>query len=107
MLRRLRCGLLLSWLALSATVSVSAQAPDAPAAAPADATDSRAASFQAVSGAVKEDVPGGPLMLAAYAFVWLAVFGYVFRLVRLHRNVEVELARVERAIDSAKSGARG
>jgi CcmD family protein len=39
--------------------------------------------------------------------VWLAVFGYVFRLVRLHRNIEGELARVERAIDSAKTGARG
>jgi CcmD family protein len=105
MLRRLRCGLLWSWLALSLLSlpgSALAQAPDT--AAP---TDSRAASFEAVSGPTKEDVAGGPLMLAAYAFVWLAVFGYVFRLVRLHRNIEVELARVERAIDSAKTAARG
>jgi CcmD family protein len=96
----LRCGLLLSWLLLSVPGSALAQAPSA--------TDERAQSFEAVTGAVKEDVAGGPLMLAAYAFVWLAVFGYGFRLVRLHRSIEAELGRVERAVEAAaKSGARG
>jgi CcmD family protein len=106
MVRLMRCGLLLSWLLLSVPGSALAQAPSAPHAT--DATDERAQSFEAVSGAVKEDIAGGPLMLAAYAFVWLAVFGYGFRLVRLHRSIEAELARVERAVEvAAKSGARG
>ncbi|HEX4352206.1 MAG TPA: CcmD family protein [Polyangiales bacterium] len=96
MLRRLRLGLLLACLHGFAPQLARVHAQDEKSAA-----DERAQSFQAVTGAVKEDVAGGPLMLAAYAVVWLAVFGYVFRLVRLHRNIEVELARVERAVDSA------
>jgi CcmD family protein len=55
-----------------------------------------------VQGAVKEDIAGGPLMLAAYAVVWLAVFGYVFRLVRLQRGVEANLERLERMLGSSQ-----
>jgi CcmD family protein len=61
----------------------------------------RATSFQAVSGAVKENVPGGPLLLAAYAVVWLAVLGYVWRLSRLHAGVEERLNSLERALAAA------
>ena len=99
MLRRMRSmilalGLFAGVLApLSATFAQDAAEPTA---------DDRAASFQAVSGAVKEDVPGGPLMLAAYAVVWIAVFGYVFRLVRLQRGVEANLERLERTLGSAQ-----
>ncbi|HEY2735917.1 MAG TPA: CcmD family protein [Polyangiales bacterium] len=96
MLRRLRLGLLLVCLASIAPNLARVNAQDEKS-----ASDERAQSFQAVSGGVKEDVAGGPLMLAAYAVVWLAVFGYVFRLARLHRNIEVELTRIERAVDSA------
>jgi CcmD family protein len=70
---------------------------------PKSAQDDRAASFEAVTGPVKEDVAGGPLMLAAYAVVWLAIFGYGFRLVRLHRSIEDNLSRVERAVLAAGS----
>ena len=62
------------------------------------AADDRAASFQAVSGGVQEDVAGGPLMLLAYAAVWLVVFGYVFRINRLQRGVEANVERLERSI---------
>jgi CcmD family protein len=65
------------------------------------AAQDRAQSFEAVSGAVKEDIAGGPLMLAAYAVVWLALFGYVFRLVRLQRGLEDNLTRVEQAVANA------
>lgn len=75
---------------------VSAQAEDADGVD--DVADDRAQSFQAVSGAVQEDVPGGPLMLAAYAAVWIVVFGYVFRINRLQRGVEANLERLERSI---------
>jgi CcmD family protein len=98
MLRCMRSGLVIGWLftvcALGLTGSSLVHAQK-------DAAEERATSFQSVPGAVKEDVPGGPLMLAAYAIVWLAVFGYVFRLVRLHRSVEVNMARLERAVNSA------
>jgi CcmD family protein len=66
-------------------------------------SEERAQSFQAVTGAVKEDIAGGPLMLAAYAFVWVALFAYVFRLVRLHRALEQHLDRVEHAVGDAPS----
>jgi CcmD family protein len=69
------------------------------AASPARADDTaqqdRAQTFEAVTGAVKEDVPGGPLVVAAYALIWLAVFGYVFRLVRLQRGNDENLARLQ------------
>ena len=85
-------------LALSAAQPAFAQEGETPA-------DDRAQSFQAVSGAVKEDVAGGPLLLAAYAFVWVAVFGYVWRLSLLHARVESSLGRLDAAL--AKSLPRG
>ena len=60
--------------------------------------EDRAASFQAVSGGTQEDVAGGPLMLLAYAAVWLVVFGYVYRINRLQRGVETNVERLERSI---------
>jgi CcmD family protein len=98
MLRRMRSMVLALSLFAGALVPLSATyAQDAQ-----PASDDRAASFQAVTGGVKEDVAGGPLMLAAYAIVWLAVFGYVFRLVRLQRGVEANLERLERTLGSAQ-----
>ena len=47
------------------------------------------------------DVPGGPLMVAAYALIWLAVLGYVFRLVRLQRGVDENLARLQQDLQKA------
>jgi CcmD family protein len=72
-----------------------------PAARADDAAQDRAQTFEAVSGPVKEDVPGGPLLVAAYAFVWLAVFGYVFRLVRLQRGADENLARLQQDLSKA------
>lgn len=69
--------------------------------------DDRATSFQATTGAVKEEVAGGPLLVAAYGFVWLAVFGYVVRLGRLQAGAEARVAALERAVAAAKGdGAR-
>lgn len=66
-----------------------------------DAATDRAQSFEAVSGAVKEDVPGGPLLVAAYALIWLAVLGYVFRLVRLQKGADENLARLQQDLQRA------
>jgi CcmD family protein len=65
------------------------------------AKNDRATSFEAVSGAVKEDVPGGPLLIAAYGLIWLAVFAYVFRLVRLQRGADENLARLQQDLAKA------
>jgi CcmD family protein len=60
-----------------------------------DAAEDRATSFQAVQGGVREDIAGGPLLLAAYAVIWVAVLLYVFRLVRLQQRAQQDLARLE------------
>ena len=89
-LRALLLGLVLTTGAFAA----SARADDA---APPD----RAQTFEAVTGAVREDVPGGPLLVAAYALIWLCVFGYVFRLVRLQRGSDENLARLQQDLQKA------
>jgi CcmD family protein len=97
MLRRFALWVALAWFcAAGALVTADmASAQDGQAAATAD---DRAASFQAVSGGTKEDVAGGPLMLLAYAAVWIIVFGYVYRINRLQRGVEANVERLERSI---------
>ena len=62
------------------------------------ADEERSTSFQAVQGAVKEDVPGGPLLVGAYALIWLGVLAYVIRLVRLQRRAQSDLARLEQLL---------
>lgn len=61
----------------------------------------RAASFKAVTGSGKEDVPGGALMVSAYALIWVALLVYVYRLVRLHKNVDENLARLQQDLSKA------
>lgn len=63
-----------------------------------ETTGDRAQAFEAVEGAVKEDVPGGPLLVAAYGLIWLVVFGYLVRLVRLQARTEAEVARLNQAL---------
>jgi CcmD family protein len=66
-----------------------------------EGADDRAASFEAVTGAVREDVPGGPLLVAAYALIWVAVLAYVYRLVRLHKHVDENLVRLQQDLAKA------
>jgi CcmD family protein len=42
-----------------------------------------------------EQIPAINLVAAAYGFVWLAVFGYVFSLAKRQKTVETELADLE------------
>jgi CcmD family protein len=97
MLRRFALWVALAWFCAAGAVVTAdmASAQDGQAAA---TPDDRAASFQAVSGGTKEDVAGGPLMLLAYAAVWIIVFGYVYRINRLQRGVEANVERLERSI---------
>ncbi|MEM7137210.1 MAG: CcmD family protein [Myxococcota bacterium] len=77
---------------------VNAQAPDEPAATTESATDDpadeRAAQFVGVTGAETERIPGGTLMLAAYAIVWILLFGYLFRMRMMQRQTADELRRL-------------
>lgn len=70
-----------------------------------DAAEQRATSFQSVQGAVKEDVPGAPLLVAAYALIWAGVLGYVWRIARLQAQGMAQLAELARQIE-AHSGAQ-
>lgn len=99
MLRRFALWVALAWFSAAGAVVTAdmASAQDGQAAA-TDTADDRAASFQAVSGGTKEDIAGGPLMLLAYAAVWIIVFGYVYRINRLQRGVEANVERLERSI---------
>lgn len=69
-------------------------------AAQQDSVEDRATSFQAVEGAAKEDVPGGPLLLGAYAFVLVLLIGYAARLGALQAKTGRELERLTRALEA-------
>jgi CcmD family protein len=45
---------------------------------------------------VEEQIPAINLVAAAYAFVWLALFGYVWSVGRRLGQAEADLARLER-----------
>lgn len=69
--------------------------------------DSRAAAFQAVEGALEEDVPGGPLLIAAYGIIWLVIFGYAWRLVGLQRRTLEEIEQLQQVLREAPPVAGG
>lgn len=83
-------------LALCCGLSASASAQDKE-----DAEESRAAAFRAVEGAQTEDVPGGSLMVGAYAVALALLVGYVGRLGSLQRSNDRELQRLSAAIAKA------
>lgn len=68
------------------------------------ADDSRATSFQAVQGAQREDVPGGPLLIGAYGVVLVLLVGYVARLGAMHARTSGELDRLTRALEARRKG---
>jgi hypothetical protein len=72
-----------------------------------DAATSRSATFQAVSGAQQEDVPGGPLLVAAYGTVLALVLGYVVYLGSLTSGASRDLDRLEKALEARRVGPPG
>jgi CcmD family protein len=53
---------------------------------------------------LQETVAASPLVLAAYAFVWITVFAYVFLLWRRIGRVEHDLAEVNAKLSARKRG---
>jgi hypothetical protein len=74
-----------------------------------DAAEQRSQSFQAVQGAVKEDIAGGPLLLIAYAAIFTCVLLYVLRLVRMQQRALQDVARLERVLgpEASRDAGRG
>jgi hypothetical protein len=63
-----------------------------------DIQDDRATAFRAVEGAPEEQVPGGPLLLGAYAIVWVALLLFVLRLAYLYAKTRRDLDGLERRL---------
>ena len=70
-----------------------------------DAAESRSATFQAVQGGKGEDVPGGPLLIAAYGTILVLLVLYVARLGALHAKNRSELDRLARVLE--RGGPKG
>ena len=107
MSRLTRLCFLASLLLGLSVASVSAQdAPSAPSAERGmDSPEDRATTFRAVSGAEQEQVPGGTLMVASYALIWLFLMLYLHRIGRLSAAVRADVERLSAAVESR--GERG
>lgn len=89
--------------ALAAWLFGGAAQAQAPEDAAASAAEDRATTFRAVSGAPKEQVAGGPLLLGAYALVWLLTCAYLWRLGRMQGRLETELQQLQRQLETVTS----
>ena len=59
--------------------------------------------FVPATAASTEHLPAAPLVIAAYAFVWLATAFYVWTVWRRFTTVESELKDLERRMPGARS----
>ena len=64
----------------------------------AQTTGDRSTSFQAVSGSAHEDIPGGTLLIAAYAIVLAVLVAYVVYLTMMQQSAAKELTRLEEVL---------
>jgi CcmD family protein len=55
----------------------------------------------ATPGTATEQLPAAPLLIAAYAFVWVAAMGYVWTIGRRLTRVEDDLRTLERKAGKA------
>lgn len=63
-----------------------------------DPADERATQFVGVRGPDAENVPGGALLLAAYAIVWVLLFVFLLRIRGLQKQTADELERLSAEI---------
>jgi CcmD family protein len=56
----------------------------------------------ATPGTATEQLPAAPLLIAAYAFVWVAAMGYVWTIGRRLNKVEEELRALERKANTPR-----
>lgn len=87
--------------AIAVPVMVSAQEQEGDPDEAEDPAESRSAEFRAMEGPDQESVPGGPLMIAAYAFVWVLLLLYIVRLGQISARTGRDVARLERSLSAA------
>lgn len=85
-------------------VPAAALAEETAAAEEKDAASDRSAAFRAVQGPDSEQVPGGTLLISAYAVVMVLLVGYVGRLGLLQRKTNAEVARLTATIERSRKG---
>ncbi|MDH5672333.1 MAG: hypothetical protein OEZ06_09300 [Myxococcales bacterium] len=95
-LRPTQRSLLVACLLLSPTLAQAQQ--DQQDQQGGDAAEGRSTEFRAVEGATEEDVPGGPLLVGAYAVILALLVLYVLRLSGLQRRLAGDLGRLERTL---------
>ncbi len=66
--------------------------------------EERAAQFVGVTGPDAESVPGGALLVAAYAVIWVLLFLFLMRMRRLQRQTAEELERLSAQIGASEGG---
>jgi CcmD family protein len=49
-----------------------------------------------------DQLPAAPLLVAAYAFVWIAIFGYLWSIWRRLQKVDAELAALAKRVDTRR-----
>ncbi len=67
----------------------------------------RETEFVAMTGPARESVPGGTLLVSAYAAVWVLLAAYVGRLALLQAATGREVARLEAALRAREPGGAG
>lgn len=67
-----------------------------------DAAEERATQFVGVRGPEAESIPGGALLLAAYAIVWALLFLFLLRMRGLQRQTAEELERLSAQIRASE-----
>ena len=85
--------------ALAEDTPTEANAPTEAAETP---SEERATQFVGVTGPDAESVPGGALMLAAYALVWVLLFLFLVRMRRLQSQTAEELERLSAEIRASE-----
>ena len=93
-------------LSLLLTSPVAAQVDGEPpeAASVETAAEERAAQFVGVTGPEAESVPGGALLISAYAVVWVLLFLFLFRMRGLQRQTAEELERLAAEVRTIEGG---
>jgi CcmD family protein len=95
----LGCTMLITPMALADSPPV----PDAGAVeTQKDAAEERATQFVGVEGPDAESIPGGALLLAAYAVVWALLFLFLMRMRGLQRQTAEELERLSAEIRASE-----
>lgn len=105
-MRALISAFVLGWALLCITPAFAQDEPDAAEVAgrleEETPAQERATKFVGVTGPDAESVPGGTLLIAAYAIVWVLLFLFLLRMRGLQRQTAEELERLSAEIKATE-----